>query len=106
MTRDRPVDRTQGANPDAEGLAPCLGIAGWLGFAASPTFATMALLTVASGGGPMDAICTVRRMSPLNGMVPMYLLMSALHSSPWLRLISRRREPAGRGARTSLQLRR
>jgi hypothetical protein len=29
--------------------------------------------------------------SPLNGMVPMYLLMSAFHSAPWLKLISRQR---------------
>jgi hypothetical protein len=29
--------------------------------------------------------------SPLGGMVPMYLLMSAFHAGPWLKLISRRR---------------
>jgi hypothetical protein len=29
--------------------------------------------------------------SPLGGMVPMYLLMSAFHLAPWLKLISRRR---------------
>ena len=28
------------------------------------------------------------RASPLSGMVPMYLLMSAFHSAPWLKLIS------------------
>jgi hypothetical protein len=26
--------------------------------------------------------------SPLAGMVPMYLLMSAFHLAPWLRLVS------------------
>jgi hypothetical protein len=33
-------------------------------------------------------------MSLLNGMVPMYLLMSAFYSAPWLKLISRRRNDA------------
>jgi hypothetical protein len=32
--------------------------------------------------------------SPLSGMVPMYLLMSAFHSAPWLKLISGRRKAA------------
>jgi hypothetical protein len=31
----------------------------------------------------------------LGGMAPMYLLMSAFHSTPWLTLISRRRRDAG-----------
>jgi hypothetical protein len=29
---------------------------------------------------------------PLSGMIPMYLLMSAFHSQPWLKLISSRRK--------------
>jgi hypothetical protein len=29
--------------------------------------------------------------SPLTGMVPMYLLMSAFHAAPWVRLVSGRR---------------
>ena len=69
-----------------------LGAAGWLGLAAAPTFAIMALLTSVLGGGPPDMFCSAaHEASPLSGMVPMYLLMSAFHSAPWLKLISSRR---------------
>ena len=72
------------------GQAAALGVAGWLGLAAAPTFAFMALLTCV-GGGPPDMLCSVAQdASPLSGMVPMYLLMSAFHSAPWLKLISGR----------------
>jgi hypothetical protein len=68
-----------------------LGAAGWLGLAAAPTFAIMALLT-GVGGGPPDMLCSAaHEASLLSGMVPMYLLMSAFHSAPWLKLISSRR---------------
>jgi hypothetical protein len=51
----------------------------------------MALLTATHGAGPADALCSVAGGgSPLGGMVPMYLLMSAVHSAPWLRLIADR----------------
>jgi hypothetical protein len=39
----------------------------------------------------MDAMCSVAAASPLGGMVPMYLLMSAFHLAPWLKLVSSRR---------------
>ena len=75
----------------ANGMAPAaLGSAGWLGLAATPTFASMALITVVSGGqgnmlcGDMDG------GSFFSGMVPMYALMSAFHLPAWLRLIPRR----------------
>jgi hypothetical protein len=59
----------------------------WMCFAATPTFGLMALLTVL-GGGPPDMLCAaMHHASPLGGMVPMYLLMSAFHSAPWLKLI-------------------
>jgi hypothetical protein len=65
--------------------------AGWLSLAAAPTFAIMALLAGVSGGGPPDMLCAAARdASPLSGMVPMYLLMSAFHAAPWLKLISTR----------------
>ena len=71
--------------------AAALGAAGWLGLAAAPTFAVMALLTYVSGGDA-DMMCSAAHgVSPLSGMVPMYVLMSAFHSAPWLKLISRRR---------------
>jgi hypothetical protein len=63
--------------------------AGWLSLAAAPTFAVMAMLT-GLGGGPLDALCSADA-SPLNGMALMYLLMSAFHLAPWMKLIVRRR---------------
>ena len=93
-------------NVDTEGRGPgavscedgnAVAIAGdWLYLAAAPTFAMMALLTGVLGGGPVDALCSVAGASPLSGMVPMYLLMSAFHLPPWLRLISSRRSGARR----------
>ena len=69
--------------------AAALGAAGWLGLAAAPTFAVMALLTAMPGGGAPDVLCSAAGASPLGGMIPMYLLMSAFHSAPWLRLIAK-----------------
>ena len=63
-------------------------IADWLCLAAAPTFALMALLSVASTSGP-QMLCTADA-SPFNGMVAMYMLMSAFHSVPWLKLIAGR----------------
>lgn len=57
--------------------------ADWLGLAAAPGFALMALLTALSGDAA-EMLCGA--MSPFGGMVPMYLLMSVFHAGPWLRL--------------------
>ena len=77
--------------PYERGNAAVRGAADWLGLAAAPTFAIMALLTGILGGGPQDMLCSAAPdMSPLSGMVPMYLLMSAFHLAPWLKLISGR----------------
>ena len=74
------------------GNVATLGAADWLSLAAAPIFAIMALFTGVRGGGPPDMLCSAAQdASPLTGMVPMYLLMSAFHSAPWLKLISRRR---------------
>jgi hypothetical protein len=62
----------------------------WLGLAASPSFAIMALVTGLLGDGTPDLLCSSAHMSSLGGMVPMYLLMSAFHLAPWLKLVSRR----------------
>jgi hypothetical protein len=66
-----------------------LSIAYWLCLAAAPTFALMALLSCIQGG---DAamLCMGMSTSPLTGMPAMYLLMSAFHLVPWLRVISGR----------------
>jgi hypothetical protein len=79
----------RGASRADSGSAAGLSAADWLGLAAAPTFAIAALLTVVHGGGQPDAICPASG-SPLNGMAPMYLLMSAFHSAPWLKLMSSR----------------
>jgi hypothetical protein len=71
--------------------AAALGGADWLCLAAAPTFAIMALLTAVLGGGPTDVLCSAQDASPLSGMAPMYVLMSAFHSAPWLKMISSRR---------------
>jgi hypothetical protein len=74
------------------------GAADWLGLAAAPTFAIMALLSGVLGGGPPDMLCAAAPgASPLSGMVLMYLLMSAFHLAPWLKLISSRRSGARNG---------
>jgi hypothetical protein len=74
------------------GASATLGVAEWLSLAAAPTFAIMALLTAGLGGARPEMFCSAMAgASPLGGMVPMYLLMSAFHSAPWLKLISRRR---------------
>jgi hypothetical protein len=54
--------------------------------AATPTFAIMALLSAILGGGAADILCA--GSAPLlTGMVPMYVLMSVFHASPWLKLM-------------------
>jgi hypothetical protein len=65
--------------------------ADWLSFMAAPAFAVMAFMTARLGGGVEQACMGVEHGSLISGMVPMYLMMGALHSGPWLRLI------AGRG---------
>jgi hypothetical protein len=71
------------------GDAAAPGAAGWLGLAAAPTFAVMALWTALSSGQP-DMLC-MSNASPLNGMALMYALMCAFHAAPWLKLIAGRR---------------
>ena len=72
--------------------------ADWLYLAAAPTFAIMALLTGVLGGGNADVLCATAQggASPLTDMAAMYLLMSAFHSAPWLKLISSRRSDGRR----------
>jgi len=80
------IDRA--AAPRQERLK--LGAHRWLSLAAAPAFAIMALATSVLGGGPTYSICSAEHGSLLSGMVPMYLLMSAFLSPPWLKLISNR----------------
>jgi hypothetical protein len=81
-----------GAIRSESGHPAALPAADWLGLAAAPTFAIMALLTSVLGGGQPNILCAaVEHTSPLSGMTAMYLLMSAFHSPPWLKLIFSRR---------------
>ena len=97
MTKVHTDGRGPGAIRCENGNAAALGTADWLCLAAAPTFAIMALLTGVLGGGSPDMLCSAAQdASPLSGMVPMYLLMCAFHSAPWLKLISRRRSGACR----------
>jgi len=74
----------------AAGMAGA-GLAKWLGLAASPTFAAMAVLT-SFGSSPM-VLCSGPAGFALGGMVPMYLLMSVFHAAPWLKVIAGRLGP-------------
>jgi hypothetical protein len=83
---------TRGAWP-----AAARGAADWLCLAAAPAFGIMALVTGVLGGGPHDMVCAAAHgASPLSGMAGMYMLMSAFHSAPWLRLIAGPRHGAHR----------
>ena len=65
----------------------------WLCLAAAPVFALMALATAFYGSS--DICAAAPGGFPLGGMVPMYLLMSAFHLTPWLKLASGRRHETG-----------
>lgn len=79
----------QDAGVRAGGGPAAPGLANRLALAAAPTFALIALWTGLSGAPP-DMMC-MRAASPLNGMTAMYVLMSAFHAGPWLRLMAGRR---------------
>ena len=74
----------------ADGLTDRAMAAGreWLGLAATPTFAAMALVSSGHGDAMANGLCAMAGGgSPMSGMVTMYLLMGLFHVSPWLRLI-------------------
>jgi hypothetical protein len=77
--------------PAGSGNAAAGAAAEWLCLAAAPALAIMAMIVGVSGGGADLHCSAMQEASPLGGMVPMYLLMGAFHSAPWLKLISRHR---------------
>jgi hypothetical protein len=88
----RDLSGHEAASHHGSGNAAALGAADFLCLAAAPVFAIMAMLTGVLGGAPADMLCSAAPdASPLSGMVPMYVLMSAFHLAPWLKLISGRR---------------
>jgi hypothetical protein len=82
--------------PEKRPATAARGAADWVSLAAAPTFAVMALVTGVLGGGPQNMFCAAQDAPPLSGMVWMYTLMSAFHSAPWLRLITRRQRGSPR----------
>jgi hypothetical protein len=58
----------------------------------------MALWNGVFGGQPDTFCMAMQGSSPMSGMALMYLLMSIFHSSPWVKLIARRRNGARRHA--------
>jgi membrane associated rhomboid family serine protease len=73
-----------GASCDVEGERAAPAVAKWLHLAATPTFVVMALITIAGGGG--EFVCSTAHGAHLDGMAAMYLLMSAFHAAPWMKL--------------------
>ena len=99
IVTETPIDEGAGSGRTA---APCVGR--WLGLAATPTFAIMALWNTLFSGHP-DMLCmAIRGSSAMSGMTMMYLLMSVFHSSPWLKLIATRRNCARRHARSRSEI--
>ena len=72
-----------GCGRRGDGAAPAL--AKWLGLAATPTFAAMALLTSVLDWGQMEMLCSTGHASALGGMIPMYLLIGIWGSSGEIR---------------------
>lgn len=95
MTEICSVNAAADGGRDGRDAVAASRLARWLGLAATPTFAIMAVLTAVLGGGPTDMLCSAGHGLSLGGMVPMYLLMSAFHSAAWLRLISGWRRGSG-----------
>lgn len=60
-------------------------VAEGLALGATPTFAVMGLATAVAGDVPMEAFCGPAAARAHDGMVVMYLLMSAFHLGPWLK---------------------
>jgi hypothetical protein len=84
-----------GAESGADRPEPAaLGVADGLALVAAPAFAIMALISAAPANSPAAMLCGGGQAWPLSGMAVMYLLMSAFHAAPWLRIFSGRRSPA------------
>lgn len=80
------------------------GTAESLSLAAAPTFAVMASLASTAEHDAMGVICASAQGWPqFGGMTAMYLLMSAFHLSPWLRLVGGGRHSSPTGALESRQ---
>ena len=74
--------------------SPLLGSLGdWLGLAATPCFAAMAVVTAIQSGGPLPLCSGTADASVFGGMVPMYGLMAIFHLKPWIKLMAKNGTP-------------
>lgn len=62
---------------------------GWIGLAATPTFALMAWIS-ASGSQDIMMCSGASTFAAVNSMAVMYVLMSLFHLSPWMKLFAAR----------------
>jgi len=90
MSKAQVVAPGHGATPSEVDEA-ATEAADYIHLAAAPAFAIMAVLIFVLDAGSADTLCSVALMSPLSGMAPMYLLMTALHTAPSIKMISTRR---------------
>lgn len=84
------TDAAGAAGAGVRGRVASLSPADWLGLAATPAFAGMALLTATRGEELADLLCGGAGAGWLGGMTTMYVLMSVFHAPRWLRLIGPR----------------
>ena len=84
------VNALRAARVDGGTNAVVSAVINGLYLAAAPTFAVMAVLAYIGGGNAGMMCSAVPGASLLTGMVPMYALMSAFHSGPWLKWIIRK----------------
>jgi len=90
MTNMRRVEIMNGTDATMSRNRPEAITFGWLGLAAAPSFALMALVTGLVHDGGADMLCSAAHGSwSVGGMAPMYLLMSVFHAAPWMKLAVR-----------------
>ena len=67
--------------------AAAAGVADWLSSRGRADLRGHGAADAFSAADPLDTLCSTAPRCTLGGMVPMYLLMSAFHAAPWLKLI-------------------
>jgi len=91
MTNMRRVEIMSATDATMSRSRPDVATFGWLGLAATPSFASMALVTGLVHDGGADMLCSAAHVPwSVGGMAPMYLLMSVFHAAPWLKLVAQR----------------
>ena len=65
----------------------------WLGLAAAPCFAGMAVVTAIQTGETLPFCSGTAGAGAFGGMVPMYGLMAIFHLKPWIMLMAKHSPP-------------